>query len=43
MLVHVGERARPVTFEGGVNELVNALKTVFADVVHKQADIVLQV
>ena len=28
MLGHVGERTRPVTFEGGVNELVNTLKTV---------------
>jgi hypothetical protein len=45
VLVHIGERVRPVNFSGDRGALLLAIKTVFSDVLSSKndADIILQV
>ena len=43
VLVHLGERARPVKFFGGTKELLSAIRSSFRDVLIGNEEIILQV
>ncbi len=43
VLVHLGERARPVEFSGGQSELMLAVRTCFRDILRQDQQVVLQV
>ena len=43
VLVHLGERARPVKFSGGVKGLLSAMQSSFQDVLNGEEHIILQI
>ena len=43
VLVHLGERARPVKFRGGTTELLSSIKLSFRDVLIGNEELILQV
>ena len=43
LLVHLGERKRPVEFQGGKDELVLAIKSGFQDIFKQDQQLILQV